>query len=67
MSGFELYLQRDDGTRDEPIARGPMGLIVQHVRAMGLIQVKDPNHPLGVFFLDAKKRVFVIDFFLGRG
>ena len=62
MGGFELWRQREDGCRGETIARGSISVIVSHIRALGLLAMKDNYHPLGVYYVSAKNEIFVIDF-----
>lgn len=62
MGGFELWRQRADGCRGETIARGSISVVVSHIRALGLLAIKDDYHPLGVYYVNAKNEIFVIDF-----
>lgn len=61
-STFELYHQRTDGSKGLTIARGDMRAIVDKVRRLGLLAQRDIKHPLGIFYVNLMKEVYVVDF-----
>lgn len=64
--GFELYETRSDGSRGSTVLRGDMRAVTTQLRSMSLRPVKDPSHPLGVYYVSPTKGVFVVDFVLDR-
>jgi hypothetical protein len=64
--GFELYETRSDGSRGSTILRGDIQAVAAQLRSLSLRPVKDPSHPLGVYYVSPTKGVFVVDFFLER-
>ncbi len=57
-----LWQQREDGTRGPVIARGTMQHVASHLRAMSVVRFRDDHHPLGVYYVNARKEIFVVDF-----
>jgi hypothetical protein len=36
--------------------------VASHLRAMSVVRFRDDHHPLGVYYVNARKEIFVVDF-----
>jgi hypothetical protein len=60
---FELYKTRHDG-HQEIVVQGNMKTLADYVRHHGLTSKRDPNNPLGTFYIDHTRAIYRVAFCL---